>query len=282
MIDRGRFIENLNDTLAEPGNAEKTQAVMYVLIDNFIRIRDEIGIMNSEHVISGVAEIIASHCSDSDSITRFGDCTFAILCTDTNTADAREKAEKIRAAVESHIFEIAGHSVITSTSIGVCSVRTSDNNAEAVVARADLACESARTSGGNQVLVSSAVTDDIGTQGHNDNHAHIVSKILADNRIKIYYQSISSLSDEASHCYEVLTRIVDEDGNIILPGEFFSMAVHSGKAIDVDLLCNREHHSHDGRKPGSANETVHKTDQAICCQPGFHRLGHGENQGIQG
>jgi diguanylate cyclase (GGDEF)-like protein len=232
--DREQFLMTLSKVLEEPRGGETKSTVMYLLMDNFIRIRDEIGIMNSERVMSEVLGIIKSNCGD-DLITRFGDCTFAVLTNDTDIGTSREKAEKIRTSVESHIFDIAGQSLVTTTSIGICSVRNSDDDAEKVINRADLACESARTSGGNQVLVSSASLDALDIPDGNDGHAEIVSNVLNEGRIKIYYQPISSLKGNASHCYEVLTRIVDEDGNIILPGEFFSMAINSGMAMDVDL-----------------------------------------------
>ena len=233
-MDREQFLMQLNKLLAEPRDQENGSTVMYVLVDNFVRIRDEIGIMNSEQVISTVSDMIKTHC-EGNTVTRFGDCSFAVLCENENKDETRGKAEKIRVGIESHIFEVAGQSLITTTSIGICTVRNSDDDAEKVVDRADLACESARTSGGNQVLVSSAVADDLDVQSRNDGHAELVSKILDEDRIKIYYQPISSLLEKESHCYEVLTRIIDEDGNIILPGEFFSMAINSGMAMDVDL-----------------------------------------------
>jgi GGDEF domain-containing protein len=67
---------------------------MYILLDNFIRIRDEIGIMNSELVINDISEIIASFCNDNDTVARFGDCTFAILSCNASTDDTLEKAKK--------------------------------------------------------------------------------------------------------------------------------------------------------------------------------------------
>jgi diguanylate cyclase (GGDEF)-like protein len=234
FTDRDRYIAHLNQLLAEPGDSVTGHILMYILLDNFIRVRDEIGVLNSEQVIDGIFEIISSCCDSSDMIARFGDCTFAVLCKDTNTEAMQEKAEQIRSTVEKHIFEVAGHTLVTSTSIGICAVRGSDSGAEQVISRADLACESARLSGGNQVVVSSAVPDELCVPGNNTRHAEIVDKVLAEDRIKIYYQPISSLKENSITCFEVLTRVIDENSDMILPGEFFTMAANSGKATEVD------------------------------------------------
>ena len=234
ITDRDRFISHLDNLLAEPDGTGAKHTVMYVLLDNFIRVRDEIGVMNSEQVVDQISGIIESHCDGNDMITQFGYCTFAVLCRDASTDDTQKKAERIRSTVENHIFEAAGRTLVISTSIGVCAVRGSDSSAEHVIARADLACESARLTGGNQVLVNSPVADELCLPESNIKHAEIVDRVLAENRIKIYYQPISNLKDKLINCFEVLTRVVDENSDIILPGEFFSMAVNTGKAKEVD------------------------------------------------
>jgi diguanylate cyclase (GGDEF)-like protein len=234
FTDRDRYITHLDQLLAEPGEAGTGHALMYVLLDNFIRVRDEIGVLNGEQVIDGIFAIIESCCDSSDMIARFGDCTFAVLCKDTSTEATQKKAEQIRATVEKHIFEVAGHTLVTTTSIGICAIRGSDSGAGQVISRADLACESARLSGGNQVVVNSAVSDELCVPGSNTRQAEIVDAVLAENRIKVYYQPISNLRENAITCFEVLTRVVDENNDIILPGEFFTMAANSGKAAEVD------------------------------------------------
>jgi diguanylate cyclase (GGDEF)-like protein len=234
FTDRDRYIAHLNQLLAEQGDSGTEYAVMYVLLDNFICVRDEIGVLNSEQVVDGIFAIISSCCEESDMIARFGDCTFAVLCNGTSTDAAQEKAEQIRSTVEKHIFEVAGRTLVTSTSIGICAVRGSDTGAEQVISRADLACESARLSGGNQIVVNSAVSDELCVPGNNTRHAEIVDKVLAENRIKIYYQPISSLKENSITCFEVLTRVIDENSDMILPGEFFTMAANTGKAMEVD------------------------------------------------
>jgi diguanylate cyclase (GGDEF)-like protein len=208
---------------------------MYVLLDNFIRVRDEIGVMHSEQVVDAISRIIESHCDEHDMMTRFGDCTFAVLCSDSLIDRTQGKAERIRSSIENHIFESAGQTLVTSASIGVCAIRGSDSCAGQVISRADLACESARLSGGNRVLVNSPVSDELCLPDGNGKHAEVVDRVLCENRIKIHYQPISNLKDNSIKCFEVLTRIVDEHSDIILPAEFFSMAASSGKAREVDL-----------------------------------------------
>ena len=231
---RARFIADLDNLLAEHRDSGASNNLMYILLDGFIQVRDEIGVMESEHVIKEVAEIIASFCSGDDTMSRFGDCTFVMICSGESLTQTEEKAEKIRLAVEGRILEYGGRSVVATVSIGICSVRQSDSSAGDVISRADLACEAARSYGGNQVQVSSAIADQMIGMGASDNHEAMVRAILDDHRAKIYYQPITSLKGKVHDYYEILIRIIDGSGSIILPGEFISMASKCGLAATVD------------------------------------------------
>jgi len=234
IVERDRFVSSLNKLLAEPRASGAKHAVMYVLVDSFIRVREDIGLMNSERVLEEISGFIESHCGENELITRFGDCTFAVVFREGGADRAQKIAERIRTTIENHIFEITGRTLVTTASIGICAVRDSDTDADQVISRADLACEAARLSGGNRVVVNSPVSDELCMPGSTARHAETVDRVLAENRIKIYYQPISNLKDNTINRFEVLTRIVDENSNIILPGEFFSMAANSGKAMEVD------------------------------------------------
>jgi len=234
IADRDQFALHLNELITGEADVDINHNVMYLLVDNFIRIRDEIGIMNSAHVINEITEIIASSCDDDDTVSRFGDCTFAVLTCNESIDETQVKAEKIRSTIEKNIFETPGHSLVVSTSIGISMVRKNDTCADNVISRADHACESARSSGGNHVTVNSAIADEMVIKSPAGNHEEMISKTLNENRIMLYYQPISCLKDIPGNHYEVLIRIVDESGGVILPGEFFSMAGTSGMTGDID------------------------------------------------
>jgi diguanylate cyclase (GGDEF)-like protein len=232
--DRAHFVEQLYALLAREGRSEENHSLMYVLLDNFTMIRDEIGIMESESVVGEVSRIIQSSCNMDDIMVRFGDCTLAVLCAHTTADEAEDRADRIRAEVESRIFEYSGRSLVTTTSIGVCSVSRNDASPEKLISRVDLACDAARLSGGNRVLVSSAIADEISISGNDEQHREMVCSTISENRINICYQPISGLRDQAGDHFEVLVRLVDKSGDTILPGEFFAMAEAVGCANEVD------------------------------------------------
>jgi diguanylate cyclase (GGDEF)-like protein len=232
--DRARFIARINEVLALPDEEKARHTLLYILLDNFMHVRDEIGVLQSARVIDETFAIIQTSCGANDVVSRFGDCTCAVLCKDAGTDESQAKAEQIRSSIEQHIFEVDGRSLLSSTSIGICALRGNDTNAEEVILRVDLACETARLAGGNRVVMNSGVSDELQLPLSNGRSADIVDRILAENRVKIYYQPISNLKENSVNCFEVLTRVVNENNNVILPAEFFAMAASLDKAVEVD------------------------------------------------
>lgn len=231
---RDAFIPALQGVLEADRSMDSEFAVVYLLVDDFKNIREEIGVLHSEHVTGGVYTLLDSLCAGSDMLARFSECTFAMLLSAPDEGGLRQRAEEMRAAVEGKIFECGGRSVLVTASIGVALIGPTDITVDDVVSRANNACETARSCGGNQVLAHTHEKFRAAAPAIIGNEADVVSNVLQGNRLKVYYQSISSLRGDSSHYYEVLARIVDEGYNIITPADFFAMAGRSGLAYDVD------------------------------------------------
>ena len=234
LYNRQHFIEVLQERLAQEPASQRHQSVYYVLLDNFAQIRKDIGFLNSDLVLKEISELVKSHFTAADVVARFGDNTFSILHDSDSVEEITDTAERLRELVEGHVAKAGGHSVITTASIGISIINEYTHNADDILTRADLACEVARTSDGNRVHVHSTIIDEQIDHGNEENWDNVVRKTLDDQRFYLSYQPIVSLDDVPGQRYEVLLRILDEDGNIVLPGQFLSVAERIGLAVDID------------------------------------------------
>jgi EAL domain-containing protein (putative c-di-GMP-specific phosphodiesterase class I) len=107
-------------------------------------------------------------------------------------------------------------------------------DAQSAYSRADLACELARTSGGNQVHVHSTTIDAQIDQEVDEKMDDMIRKTINDDRFYLVYQRVISLNGKAGGHYEVLLRILDEEGRVIMPGQFLSMAEKSPMIMEID------------------------------------------------
>ena len=234
MQNRHSFMKALEERLTNGISERDKQAVIYVLLDNFMAIREKIGIVASDQAVADISTIIANNCAESDIASRFGDFSFAVLYHNENLEKILARAEKICRDIDEHVLDVEGDVILTTASIGVCVLNEYTTDAQKVITRADLACEVARSSGGNQVHTHSTIIDEQMDQENVHDWSEVIRKTIDDERFYLVYQPIISLKDVAGKRYEVLLRIVDQDGKIILPGEFISIAEKIGLNMEID------------------------------------------------
>ena len=234
LTNRQHFMQLLDGRLRNPGNTGEHRALIYITLDNFKVIREECGIAASDIVLCDIARLLEGNCAENDCISRFGDYSFAIL----NSSDSEEKTlglgETLLHKIAGHLSEVDGRAITMTSSIGLCSINTHSRDAQKVISYADMACEVARSSGGNQIHTHSAVVEEHLGQENELEWDSVVRKTIEDERFYLAYQPIVSLKGDTGKRYEVLLRVIDEQGHVILPGQFLSIAEKTGLIGEID------------------------------------------------
>jgi EAL domain-containing protein (putative c-di-GMP-specific phosphodiesterase class I) len=97
-----------------------------------------------------------------------------------------------------------------------------------------MACEVARSSGGNQIHNHSAIVNEQMGQENEPEWDNIIRATIDEERFYLAYQPIVSLKGDTRQRYEVLLRVIDEAGHAILPGQFLSIAEKTGLSAEID------------------------------------------------
>jgi diguanylate cyclase (GGDEF)-like protein len=234
LANRQEFIRTVNLAIREGLADRQTHTVTYILIDSFKKLCENIGMSGGDQLIKKTADLLTELYGDDVTIARFGDYAFTVLRKDSNEEDALQHAEHTRQAIQDHVAEIDGHAVSMTSSIGICVINENSRNAENILQRADLACEVARSSGGNQIHVHSLAVDESMDGEHEPEWDRIIRKTIDDERFYLVYQPVVGLNGGAGARYEVLLRIIDEEGQVILPGQFISIAEKTGMIGEID------------------------------------------------
>jgi diguanylate cyclase (GGDEF)-like protein/PAS domain S-box-containing protein len=253
LFNRQYFMGELDLAVEHASSGSGAGAMLFVLLDNFKLVKESVGLTGSDLVVSAAAKIIQDEVGDSGLAARFGDSTFTVLTGDPDAQTAKDLAERMRHAIEQHIFDVDGRSLAVTCSIGVSIIGDGAPTPREVLARADLACEVARSSGGNQVHIHDPVTDERRGQDRDEQWNLLIHKALQDNLFHLVYQPIVSLQGEASEKYEVLLRLKNEEGEDVLPGQFLPVAEQAGKTALIDLwvIVNAMSVLADRRQEGS-------------------------------
>jgi diguanylate cyclase (GGDEF)-like protein len=164
--NRRFFDQRLTEEVARAVRTQEPLACLFLDVDHFKSVNDQHGHQVGDQVLREVAGMIREQLRSTDVLGRYGGEEFAGLLVNASGESAMEIAERIRAVVEAHRFDIgAAKPLAVTISIGVATLAndTADANvdtlAEDLVDRADQGVYSAKRQGRNQVVLTQSPSD---------------------------------------------------------------------------------------------------------------------------
>lgn len=122
-------------------------------IDHFKRINDQFGHDVGDQVLTEVANIINQSIRQSDVFGRWGGEEFILLCPKISAGHLKVFADKLRVAIEEHVFETESHSLRVTVSVGATTA-TAEEGFQVAFKRADTALYKAKNSGRNRTRLA--------------------------------------------------------------------------------------------------------------------------------
>jgi diguanylate cyclase (GGDEF)-like protein len=148
LVNRRRFFEHLEKSLADARIRGFGISVIILDLDFFKRINDTFGHDSGDMVLKNAAARVRELMRGSDCAARFGGEEFVMLLRETRLDTAYAMAEAVRAKIADVPFEMVGH---VSASFGVAEWDHAED-ARTLIARADKALYIAKQTGRNKVV----------------------------------------------------------------------------------------------------------------------------------
>ncbi|VAW98927.1 hypothetical protein MNBD_GAMMA22-1365 [hydrothermal vent metagenome] len=234
LYNRKYFIEQLDMFIAQTLNGNDRGAILLFTLDDYGKIKDESGISGSDMLLADIGGIFKEKLNDLGELARFDGPIFSLLLKHIDSKKINKITNGICKIVQEHYSDVAGKSVNTTCSIGVALINETTASAEECVLRAESGMKIAHKDGGNQAHLFNPAIEDL---GENEQDSHWNAKIkhaLRNNNFSLLFQPIVSLHGESGQHYEILIRMKDDDGKIILPSEFLSTAERLGLTMYID------------------------------------------------
>ena len=234
LYNRQYFAENLDSAVDLAASGQQSFVFFYIAIDHFPKVRSEAGISNADLVLGDVASVIRHQVDDSHLLARFGDDVFTLLYKGGDPEEASAVAESIRAAVDDHLSEISGKSYHLTVSIGLALITENSPSGEEIISRGHRATDALKD--GNGVNLHQQETSQSGEEDglSSSNIQLLIKDAIARNSLKLLFQPIISLHGDDDEQFEVLLRLIDNDGNELLPGKFLTPAEEAGLLPKLD------------------------------------------------
>lgn len=233
LYHRHHFVEVLGEEV-QRNRKGATRALLFIKPDKFTVVEEKVGPLASDHVLKLLGGLIAQRLAPHDSGARFGGNIFAALVMRHTFKEIEQFAQELTTVVGKTVFEAGGQSTSMTISVGIAVFSAEAANAATLIAHAQQACRQARVAGGNRLkLYEPPVTDKDGNLS-DAGWAKTLTSALRTNRFQLVYQPIASLQGDESQMYDVLVRMLGEDGREIMPGEFIPPAIRLGIMVGID------------------------------------------------
>jgi diguanylate cyclase (GGDEF)-like protein/PAS domain S-box-containing protein len=153
LANRNLLRERLSHAAASSERRHTPSAIIFLDLDGFKIINDQLGHRVGDAVLHTVAARINSVIREADIAGRYGGDEFLIICEDADADAARHVADRVRDAVREAQPDLpAGYSV--TASVGVVVFQPGESNAptnDALVRLADAAMYASKSAGGDRV-----------------------------------------------------------------------------------------------------------------------------------
>lgn len=238
LYNRREFERRLQKALAklEADPSTGCFAVLYIDLDQFKLVNDLSGHMAGDQLLVELVHAMRGQLRPQDLLARLGGDEFGLLASGTGPAQARALAERMRNCIEDVLFPWEARSYTVSASIGVVVADQPGATLKDILAWVDSACYQAKEDGRNRVHLYREDKDTTRRQGEME-WATRLRRALEEDRLLLDYQEVVPLDPEPGDDaprIELLLRLRDEDGHVVLPGAFLPAAERYGLMPVID------------------------------------------------
>jgi diguanylate cyclase (GGDEF)-like protein/PAS domain S-box-containing protein len=232
LPNRSLFIDRLERLIQRTQrHPDLVFAVLWLDIDRFKVINDSLGHLHGDRLLVAIARRLETYLRSEDTLARLGGDEFGALVDEIQgLGDAIRIAERIQQAL-APAFELDGHEVFVTTSIGIVVGGPGYQRAEDLLRDADMAMYRAKGLGKSRHAVFDETM-----------HARAVARLQLETDLRhavqaqafrVHYQPIVKLDTGKLIGFEALVRWEHPERGHLSPGEFIPVAEDTGLIVPM-------------------------------------------------
>ncbi len=236
LLNRQEFELRLENAIASAATHDVQHVLCYLDLNQFKIINAQAGHTAGDIVLKQAADHMKQHMRSIDVFARLGGDEFALLLVNTTTDQAKVLAQELINTIRNSTFKWRDQHFEIGISIGLITIDKHSQDPAHMLTRAELACFTAKDHGRNKLHIHRKEDDEL-TRRHTEMmRAAGVTGALQEDRFRIYCQPIVALSPENKEAlhYELLIRLTDPKGDLIMPASFIPAAERYGLMTSLD------------------------------------------------
>ena len=235
LINRSYFEKLVSQAMDKLKKENHSAVLLFMDLDQFKVINDTCGHHAGDEFLKQLTVLLENEIRQSDHLGRIGGDEFAVLLEGCDIKTAQKIAGSIINTVSTYRFTWEDKPYSVGISIGMVPVLEKDLNYSELMIAADAACYLAKDKGRNRVYLYDH--DNLESDQH-IGEMHWVARIqaaLEQNRLVAYAQPVVDIHRQNKvHSYELLVRMIDTDGELILPDAFLPAAERYNLITKID------------------------------------------------
>ena len=236
LSNRRRFLEELDQEIRRAERHDQSGVLLLIDLDHLKLVNDTAGHAAGDQIIVQVAGLLNCASRDQDYLARISGDEFAVAYSEMGEELGMKKARQLLDNISALKPRYGGRTLNISASVGMVTFPGQGKIPVELMAKADAAMSVAKSSGRNRVYRYDE-TDMM--RERMDNQLVWKDRLLESlekDALQLVFQPIVSVSGGQVHHYEVLVRMVDDNGALIAPGSFIPAAEQFGLIQRLDRV----------------------------------------------
>ncbi|MBO9127024.1 MULTISPECIES: putative bifunctional diguanylate cyclase/phosphodiesterase [unclassified Rhizobium] len=226
LHNRGRFVEFLKETVPH-----RSAMVLMIDIDGFQDVNDTHGHTTGDSLLQSIAVRLRHRLPPAAQVARFGNDEFAVFVQNTCEQKAVESLAGIVMTAFSMPFEVNEQLLDVSVSVGGAIYPRDGDDADELLANADLALTKAKSMGGRSFQVyEPAMRSEAGARRAMRDELRLA---LRAGQLALHYQPQVNIETGTIFGVEALIRWQHPEKGLLLPGAFLPALEQSALALEI-------------------------------------------------
>jgi multidomain signaling protein FimX len=262
LYNRHHFMKMLSDLIEEIKAGANPAVLIYLDLYDLKDINAELGYTAGDRLLLKITKMFRETLASDITIARVGGDEFTVLLENAGLKEGRTTTDKIKELFQKTLLSEKGKKHECNCATSITMINDKSGTAQDIITKAGIECDQERPQ--SVIAAKPAAAKPAAPKPADKKPAaqpepaeskpaaakpaapkparapqaspwtKRIQEALKNNRFKLVYQPIISLHGESSEYFEVLVRMLDENDNMIPPGNFLAAAENSGQIKDID------------------------------------------------
>ncbi len=241
IYNRQRFYDEIVRTVRQAGRDKREGALVIIDIDRFAYFNECYGHDIGDKLLVHVAQILRDNIRTGDFLARTAGDEFSIILPDVRADDVTYRVHNMLDALKTRQLITDKGPLSFNVSMAVVRFPMHGKSADEVLTHANVCLHKAKDLGRNRIEYYEEGTNTIHPGKKHLEALDFMTECLSDEkeRLVLHYQPIISLNGKGhQEFYEVLVRMLDQEGNLIAPLQFIETAEEFGMIGKIDRIVS--------------------------------------------